>query len=447
MIPSQKQVLLARPMAVLTPVISSLTGAVRSYAERLFPEGYFADRYVDTELPARPGHSRRRHFRPMTYSQISARNTPLLTIKVDPTADASELSAGDAWSQGNRFLDDPVRLNRLIVDDQAGRFLGVYFERAVCRFSVNLSVNSDMQAYDAMMYLKRLAPVNRKTFLNDISVSTELPPDVMRTIWVDLGLGDGSILEDFITFHRYLDQTTGGRVDRVVNSMTGRNVFSFRYAANPVMNITSSPSVNVNRDGAVVRGATVELQLEMDLPVPMAYSYRQDGPLPVGSGVVPEALGATESRVYFGTSTPAQPSQTLRDGQSLVFRTSIISGPLDPKAPLSPDVTSVAPYVPQNVKDYIGTLRLLKDGSTKITAQTWMDGTMVSTDDVSFDWRTWELILRKPRHSYQYDLCLYCDLSEYSRLIPQGSRHKPPEPFFEVPTLEGKPYGPNQTYT
>ena len=446
---SQKQLMLARPMTVLTPVISSLAGAVRAYFERVFPPGYFSSRWVDTEMPARPGLSRRRRFRPMTMSQISAWNTPLLTIKVDPTADASDFAPADAWSEGNRFLADPLRLSRLIVDDQAGRFLGVYFERVVCRFGVSLTMNTDMQAYDAMMYLRRLVPVGRRSFLNDVTISTELPPDVLRALWTDLGLGDGSRAEDYAAFQRYLAWTTGGLVDRVVSSATGRNLFSFRYVANPVMSITGTPSVAINRDGAVVRGGTVELALEMDLAVPMSYSYRQDGPPSAGPVAIPVDLATPGTTVFFATPVPAQPPQVVGDGLSLVFRTALVSSPLDPAAPLAADVTGIGPHVPETVRAYTDALRLMAGGPGCLSAHLWMDGAELDPAAFAFDWRAWELTIRLPRHNYQYDLALYCDLAELPTLEGQPPRPQAPPPFFAAPALAGRPYGPRapQTYS
>jgi len=105
----QQQLLVARPMTVLSPVISSLAGAVRAYFEGVFPPGYFSSRFTDTEFPARPGVSRRRRFRPMTYSQISAFNTPLLTVKVDRLPLRGQLVRGQPVPPGSDAPEPPYR--------------------------------------------------------------------------------------------------------------------------------------------------------------------------------------------------------------------------------------------------------------------------------------------------------------------------------------------------
>jgi len=416
-------------MPVTTPVVSSLAGAVRAYFEGLFPKGYFSSRYID----ARAGISRRRRFRPLTESQITANNTPLLSIKVDPTADPSDFLAGDDWSQGNAFLNDPLRLCRVIVDDTAGRFLGAHFERMVCRFGVTITVNTDLQAHDVTLYLRRVVPVARRTFLNELNISTELPQDVMRALWADLGLGDGSDPGDYETFYRYLATRTGGRIERVLNSATGRLMFSYRYSANPVMTISGPPSFSVNRDGVVVKSAAVELQLELDLPIPMSYAYRQDGPAALPSAAPPD-FGVTGFSVFFGTTLPAQPPEMTEDGLKLAFRTALATGPLDPAAPRQVDVTPVASHVPAVVRQYIDTLRLLPDSDQHLRAELWMDGERLPSTEFSFDWRTLDLAITLPRPSYQYDLCLYCDAAGLLDEFPTSGTRKPtPDPLISLP--------------
>lgn len=419
--------LVSRPVSVVTPVLSSLAGALRLYIESLFPSGYFADYYIDTELPTL---RQRRSFRPLSRSQLANRKFPLLSVRTEATADESEFATGVAWFTGGRFLRDPSVLRPIIVDDEELRYAGFQSERVVMRFQISIVLDTEMKAREVMMYLRRVAPTQLKTYLNDVTIATALPGDLLRAVWADMGLDTASTPSpaDVDTFHHYLRAVSAGRIERVINTATGRNAFAYHYHANPVMSITGLPSASTNREGNVVRSATVELPIQLDVEVPMVFGYQQEahvGP-DIGAADGPD-FGPAGNGAFFSFTKIMRP-KSMRGSRGLAFFSAIVSGDVNPTSPNLPDVTELKDALPPDVSSYIAEQRLIDPARAE--AVLWIDGDEVSAG-WSYDWSTGVLSIDAAvvRYRYKYHFGIYVALENFDTAAghrtPPGSPLKP----------------------
>ena len=415
----------SRPVSVVTPIISSIAGAVRRYVMSVLPSDYIKDYFIDTELPMFRRRNRRQ-FRPLSRAQVEVRHLPLLSIKVEVTADSSDFSSGTTFWTSTRFLRDPTQLTRLIADDHNLIYVGFETERIVLRFQVSVTLETDYKANELAMYLRRTLPVGQRFYLNDIDVSTELPANIVRTIWTSLGYGDGSDAAEVQEFHDYLRRTTAGNVEQVVNSANGRVAYAYSYRANPLMSITSPPSITVNRDGNVVRNAQVDIPFEADLAVPVVYAFRAERPVPDNgsdANIGPLIMAEEGSTPYFSASVRTRPETTLPGGLQLVFFTSLVTGDPDPDDLLAPDVTDFSGVVDQRLQRYV--LRLLEEERTDaVEALLWLDGNRMDDQSWEFDPQTWTLSIARPAFQprQRYHFGIYVDLSDINALAPEKRR-------------------------
>ena len=425
-----KDIVVSRPVAVITPVVSSLAGAVKEYVLSVMPKGYLKDFFIDTELPMYRRMNRRR-FRPMTKSQIEIRHLPLLSIRVEVTADPSDFATGTTFWTSGRFLLDPTKLTRLIADDANLLYVGYETERVVVRFQISITVETDLKANEVAMYLRRTLPVGQKFYINDIDIATEIPSNIVRTVWSSLGYGDGSDPAEVDAFRGYLRSATEGNVEQVVNSASGRSVFAYSYRANPLMSITGAPTVSVNRDGNVVRTAQIDLPMEADVMVPVAYGLRAEERLDADATedrIGPSFLAEEGGIPYFASAVRSRPPETLPGNLQLAFFTSLVTADPDPLDLAAPDVTDFSAVVNAELKDYI--VRLLARGDTQmVDALLWLDGNAVDPAAWEFDPTTWTLtILRaafQPRQKYHFGV--YADLADIGK--PADRRPQAPSPL------------------
>ena len=428
--------LMSRPMSAVTPVMSSLVGAVRNYFEGLFPKGYFKDYSTDTQLPLL---RRKRHFRPLTESQLAARRFPLLSVRVEPTADNSEFASGVSWWTGNRFLRDPSQLVPLLRDDLGLRYAGFEMERIVVRFSVSFIVETEHKGREVLMYLKRVAPLSSRVFLNGVTVWTEIPGDLLRAVWSDLGLGDGSDADDVAAFLKYMRSSTGGFVEQTVNSASGRTSFSFPYQANPLLSIPGSPSITVNRDGNVISSAQIDLPIELDLAVPMSYAYRQEAHLtapPNYEATLGSRIGA-EPTAYFGTTIVSRPPQRIAEHLQLTVFLAVVTGDPDPALPAAADETDLSAFVASDVRNYVDFLYAASGSDSALDVRLWCSGREVPAADWNLDLDTWVLTIHATALQYRqkYHLGVYCDLELYRQVTPPPGVQRPPAPSpYYLPT-------------
>jgi hypothetical protein len=423
--------LISRPVSVVTPVVSSLAGAVRNYVLGVLPARYIQDYFIDTEIPLYRKMNRRR-FRPMTQAQVEVRRLPLLSIKVETTADSSDFSTGTTYWTSTHYIQDPLRLTRLVVDDANQTFLGFETERVVVRFQLSFTVETDLKATELAMYLRRTLPTGQRFYLNDLDMATELPGDVVRNLWAGADMGDPVDPANVERFGKYLASVTAGNVEQVVNSANGRVAFAFSYRANPLMNITGAPTVSVNRDGNVVRSAQVDLPFEADVAVPVAYALRQELPLPAPAADS-ETVGffmADGAPPYFSASVRMRPPHMLPNGLALLFFTSLVTGDPDPMDMNAPDVTDFSATVGPRSRALVEAL-LARGDTDRVDAKLWMDGNETPAGDWEFDPEAWALEIRKPtlQSRQKYHFAVYADTSELGKLAPESRPMQPPSPM------------------
>ena len=423
-------VTISRPVSVVIPVISSIAGTIRQYILSVLPKDYIRDYFIDTELPFYRNMNRRK-FRPMSRSQLAVRKLPLMAIKVETTADPSDFGTGTTFWTSTKFLGDPTELTRLIADDHNLRYVGFETERMIVRFTVSFTVETDLRASELMMYLRRTLPVGSRFYLNDLDISTEIPKDILRVIWTDMGLGDNSDSRDMEEFVGYLKRVTGGNVTPVINSASGRTVFAFDYRSNILVNIPSPPSMNVTREENIVKSAQVDLQFEVDLEVPVAYAYRQEESLggPV-NGSTPFDLVEDGGNAYFSAAIRVRPPENIEGEQQLIFFTSIITGDFNSNDPTAIDSTDLSSAISNRLKTYISLL-VSKNMLDKVTAKVWLDGNDVSDDGWAFDPDTWELDIQQPvlQPRQKYHFGVYADISMLDDLVPENRRLQPDSPM------------------
>jgi hypothetical protein len=369
----------------------------------------------------------------MSRSQLSVRQLPLLTVKIETTADQSDFATGTTFWTSTRFLRDPTQLTRLIADDQNLRYAGYETERMVVRFGVSFTVETDLRASELMMYLRRSLPVGQRFYLNDIDIATEIPRDILRAIWSDMGLGDGTDPDEVSEFRDYLRRVTAGNVEQVVNSASGRLTYAFSYRANPLVNITGVPSMSVNREGNVVRNAQVDIPFEMDVEVPVAYAYRQEEALynsdPYDANPF---IGEEGGQAYFSAAFRQRPPENIEGELQLVFFTSVVTGDTDVMSPLAPDVTDLSASVDTRIKTLVD--KLLDIDATKVRALLWLDGNTVPEDGWRLDLSNWSLSIDKPvlQSRQKYHFGVYADVSDIDKLAPRERRPQAGSPMFRT---------------
>jgi hypothetical protein len=424
-------VLMSRPVSVVSPVISSLAGAIRQYVMSVIPSGYVRDYFIDTELPITRNIARR-SFRPLTKSQLSVRKLPLLSIKVDTTADMSDYGTGVTFWTSNRYLSDPTRLSRLIADDNGARYVGFETERMVVRFQVSFTVETDLKAMELMMYLRRTLPVTYKVFLNDLDIATEIPRDVLRLIWTDLGLGDGKNSSDMATFQNYLASVTAGNVEQVVNSATKNISYAFSYRTNALVNISSVPTMSVNREGNILKNAQVDIGFEVDVKVPISYAYKQYNTLNSITDSTPFDITSDADSAYFSCSVRSRPPENLDGNLQLVYFTSIVTDNIDPLKGTNEDITDLSFLIEERYKTYIDMILLRSNGSSLVTTKLWLDGTELNSNTFSFDYEVWTLTINKlayqPRQKYHFGL--YVNLADLEKLVPLIRNEQTRSPYY-----------------
>jgi hypothetical protein len=425
-----KDLLVSRPVSTVTPVVSSLAGALKVYFDGLLPAGYVKDYFIDTDIPIT--QLRRTKFRPLSESQLSVRRFPLMSVKVDLSVDSSEFADPSTWQTGNAFLADPMKLLPMLRDDISHRYIGFSTDRILTRFQVSFTTETDLKAREIAIFLRRALPISYRVFLTGVVVTSEVPPEILRKIWADKGLGDGSDPAHWEEFHRYLRAFTGGHVERLVDASTGRNAYFFDFVTNPMMVVQGVPSVSVSRDGNVVRSAQVDIQLELDASVPMTYAYRQQADL-APDAPIPEIGSGPDGSVFFGYSVLARPPANVDERRMLCYFNSFVTPDLqesDVVSPRLPDVTDFSAFIGDDLKEFVASFDVADRGDA-LAVRLWTENAECDQAGYSFDWDSWELTILPDGllYNHKYNVGLYVDLNDL-RALENYPRPQAPRPYY-----------------
>jgi len=419
--------IISRPLSSVNPILSSLAGALKEYILGNFPKNYIKDYYIDTELPYIRAL---RTYKPLSRSQIAMRKLPLLSVRTEVTVESSEFSLNDSWEKGNRFLRKPSSLNAIIKDDYNFRYLSFQTERIVVKFQVSIVVETDTKAREVLMFIKRVLPINRKTFLNGLHINSELPPEIIRHIWKDSGFtfNQSDITpENLDEFQYYLKAVSAGNIESCINSSTGNTSYSFFYSKNAVMSIDAI-NMNVNKDGNVVKNASVDIPITLDLEVPIAYVYQKDGSFDDIHNIdIPNdfSVGENMNRPYFSFAKRERAPTTIENNLGLTFMTGIVTGDLENKIY---DETDLSLQVAPDVKTYLASL-----GNEKKKYILWLEGNMIDSSQFIFNESDYILKIKTTdiRFNYKYYFSIYSDLHDYDITNKYNNRVKPASPFIK----------------
>jgi hypothetical protein len=398
----------------------------------LIPQGHIRDYYIDTELPIFRSLGRRRLFRPMSKAQIVQRKLPLMSIKVEPTADSSDFSSGVTFWTSTKFLRDPTELTRLIADDENLRYIGYETERIVMHFGISFTMETDLKASELLMYLKRTMPIGYKFYLNDINIATEIPRDILRAIWSDMKLGDNSTGKDMEDFAKYLGRVSAGNIESVINSASSRQTFAYNAKSNLLVTLASPPTMSVNRDENVVKSAQVDIQFDVDLSVPISYAYRQEESLGDPLSATPFDLNIENDKPYFSSAVRIRPPENINNGLQLVFFTSLVTGDINANDPNAVDKTDMSTSISTRIRYYIN--QLFTQGiEDSVVAKLWLDGNDVDDQSWEFDTTSWELDIKMPalQARQKYFFGIYADVSMLDKLAPIARREQPTSPMIK----------------
>jgi hypothetical protein len=425
-----KDLLIARPVSTITPIVSSLAGALKTYFDNILPSGYLKDYYIDTDVPL--AQLRRRAFKPLSESKLSVRRLPLMSMRVDLSSEPSEYNDPNTWYLGNAFIADPINLNPLLMDDISHRYIGFQHDRLVCRFQISFTAETDLKAREIAIFLRRALPQNYRAYLTSIVISSEVPPDILRKIWVDMALGDGSNVDDWEDFHQYLRAFTGGHVSKQIDTSTGRSAYFFDHVANPIMIFQGAPSVSATREGNVIRSSQVDLQIDLDIPVPMTYVYRQRAVIAPTEPPLPNIGLNPDGTAYFGLSVLTRPPRNIDETRMLCYFTSIVTPNLDKDflAKRENDVTEFGSFIRSDLKEYIEAIPE-DDREVALGVKLWADNKECNENTYTFDWSTYKLTILSDSllYNHKYSIGLYVDLGNL-RAFERYQRPQAPRPYY-----------------
>jgi hypothetical protein len=414
--------LISRPVSTISPVISSIAGTIRQYIQSILPENYLKDFFITTEIPLYR-YLNQDKFRKLTYNEISIRSLPLLSIKVETIADESEFASGTAYWTSNQYLRDPMSLNRLIIDDVALRYVGFEDNRIKINFQISIILETDLKATELMMYLTQTLPINRLVYINGVNVSSEIPKDLLRAIWTSLRLSSTPSSENYDFFRRYLLSVTGGNVEQIINTATGRIGYSYNYLNNILVKFDSPPTLNVTREGNVVETAQIDFSLQVDLKIPIAYAYKQEEVYTSIGDIPPDNLGLENSDAYFSMMVRTRPPQNITvdtHNLQLVYFSSFVTDKKNLEDIRLKDVTDIYQSCDPRIVKYINYLLTKDNPSEFVQIKLWLGDSEINLLDYKFDFELGLLELEYPILQYQqkYHFGIYLEISEINQAIP-----------------------------
>jgi len=181
------------------------------------------------------------------------------------------------------------------------------------------------------------------------------------------------------------------------------------------------PSISIEREGNIVRHATVEMSATIDAPYLTAFAYKQEKTL---IGTLPDFnsyLSEEQNSVFINLVYEVRPAYTVDEYLSLVFASTIITKEQNEENLLK-DTFDFSSHLTEEIIKYFSFLKgkatIAEPFENFVKVKLWCDKQIIETN-WNFNFDTFILTIERDApllYNYTYEFALYADIGEYATL-------------------------------
>ena len=397
-------------------LVSNVFGLLKNHISAIFPKNYFRDFYIRNS-------AFNINVADKNDDDRSTVKFPSLSLYLDPSYQDPTFN-GEPNHIGRNFLRKNAyqyrNIYRNIFKDEENRiYVSSFEERTKLNFEVLIRLESELQGYNCMQFLRSVG-VKKPYFINNVLLESPLPYTVINDI---LQANDGKYnLEDvngILEFQDYLRNNSSVYITFKKNNGSGNFFYFYRYNTNILCKITDIPTININQNNKVVEDVHVKFNIEMEFNNHMHYITEHEKLI-----IDPESVISVDDgydSVVFN-STILQPIQDKIDKFILSKVITILT-----EANTSIDTTNFENLLIHKHKTFIDYIvKVAKDSTLpeevindNLKIIIYEDSEELPSSEYEVKWDTYEVNLLNPKRNYVYGIAIYVNginVTEFSKL-------------------------------
>lgn len=255
----------------MSGIISGVAGFMNDYFRTRFPEGFFRDGYINTQL---------NQFKfSVPYAQT---RTPFLAMTTQYTPEQTEMGPMFRQYTGAHFVrnnDKDFQYRKIIHDPRNRNYMWSIDNRVKLTFNFAIRLQTEMQAINVVNYISQNFESGGKMYYNDVSIPVQVPTDIVKSIakqfnWTIDDLHNKEANRRGREYLReYFLKYGVNPVTESINAQTGNVSYNYDFVTNLLMTFPDIASSERTMSGLIVKDATVRYAIEVDMWFPSRFIY------------------------------------------------------------------------------------------------------------------------------------------------------------------------------
>lgn len=255
----KKTITLCKSITSVSSIVGSVTSVITEFYKSKFPENYFKKVHISTSLSANSLQK--------DYYQLQER--PYLFIQ--PQYDLSDgvMNQLPLWHTASWYVLNDMDSNytKIFEDVETGIRIYTIPNRIKITFNTGIRVNTEIQAWNVLAYLKQNFESNGFYYLNDVFLANTVPKFIIENICNRIGL-DFNSPRDREKLQKYLLQNSKNAIEEVTDLSTGNPSWVYKSPRNILVNYLdlAQNDKQMNNRSVIQNQITFSLTAELWVP-------------------------------------------------------------------------------------------------------------------------------------------------------------------------------------
>jgi hypothetical protein len=251
----ETQILSAKVSTSISSLLSNVTAYAKYFLTSKFPPNYFKKVYISDSL----------NEIQMEDSNIQKFAKPTLIITPQYTGENGFMELLPYWhtTQYFTFKNPRKKYNGVLYDNINDIYLYSIPDRVKINFEVKIKLDSTLQAYNLLHYLKQTFETGGYFYLNDVRLQTEIPKLYAKVIADRLNI-DTETVDGRQALDEYFLQNSYNGIMEKINLSSGNSQFAYHYKTNILTNFPELPSYEKNSNGLVTDNTVISFPFSFE---------------------------------------------------------------------------------------------------------------------------------------------------------------------------------------
>lgn len=240
---------------------SSIIGIVKDYILSIFPKNYIKTVHITSTLVELLQDGKK-------DDEIAVKDLPALSIDLDTSYDEATFVTNFPFTKHNlpQNIEYNNSYNQLVHTEDS--FITGLDNRQKLNINLKFKVNSQMQAYNIIQYIKGRLGFNRPFVLHKVPVEVPIPNKILNSLYIKYKNKKAIDFTLKNEFNEYLKKISNGNILFKKHESSGEYLYFAKYLCNILCKINNDPPKEEQEEKNKIKIAS-----EFEIPLSVEFMY------------------------------------------------------------------------------------------------------------------------------------------------------------------------------